>query len=125
MSNKIIRQVLRLVVISIALGVCASEASAQSIMACEYQLSIDQEPCASGSAGEECRMATYGPFGLCLLGVIPDQVAANPQGFCSQAQVDANQCWLDYESCGGLSVYGCWETYYYVCRAESGIDYCQ
>lgn len=45
--------------------------------------------------------------------------------FCDCARAAAQQCWSDYVACGGLEVEGCWETYYYQCRPDSGIDQCQ
>jgi hypothetical protein len=125
MSKKTVRQVLRLVAISLVFGVYASEAAAQSIQSCEFQLSNDQYPCAPGAAGWPCREAAYPAFNSCLSGVFPDQVAADPEGFCTQAQINLNSCWSAYENCGGFYEEGCWEAYYYVCRAETGIDYCQ
>lgn len=59
---------------------------------------------------------------------IPKADAANCPGdpwfFCDCARAAAQQCWWDYEACGGLFVEGCWETYSQ-CRLDSGIDQCQ
>ena len=125
MSHKNVRRVLALLVVSLAFGVCVSRASAQSIQACEFQLSIDQYPCASGSAGWPCREETYFAFERCLLGVFPDLYEPAPVEFCAQAQSDLNACWQAYQNCGGFYTDGCWEAYYYNCRPKTGIDMCQ
>ena len=48
----------------------------------------------------------------------------DPWFFCDCARAAAQQCWWDYEACGGLFVEGCYETYSQ-CRLDSGIDQCQ
>ena len=124
MSGKNIRRVLGLLIISVAFGVCASRAAAQSVQGCEFQLSIDQYPCAAGASGWPCREAQYPAFNICLLGVFPDLYAMEPIQFCSQAQSDLNSCWSAYQNCGGFYTQGCWEEYYYNCRPKTGIDMC-
>jgi hypothetical protein len=48
----------------------------------------------------------------------------DPWFFCDCARAAAQQCWLDYQNCGGFFVEGCWETYSQ-CRTDSGIDQCE
>ena len=48
----------------------------------------------------------------------------DPFFFCDCARAAAQQCWWDYQFCGGFQVEGCWETYSQ-CRADSGIDQCE
>jgi hypothetical protein len=48
----------------------------------------------------------------------------DPAFFCDCARAAAQQCWWDYQACGGLEVDGCWDTYSQ-CRLDSGIDQCE
>lgn len=48
----------------------------------------------------------------------------DPFFFCDCARAAAQQCWWDFQACGGIWVEGCWETYS-ACVLESGIDQCQ
>jgi hypothetical protein len=48
----------------------------------------------------------------------------DPYFFCDCARAAAQQCWWDYQACGGIWVEGCWETYSQ-CRLDSGIDQCE
>jgi hypothetical protein len=103
----------------------AGTAHGQSLEDCEFAETTCVNQCGSGSQGESCRNSCYRQLDLCLSGVFPDEQAADPEGFCENAQSQLNQCWVDYQNCGGFYTDGCWEHYYYECRAESGIDYCQ
>lgn len=48
----------------------------------------------------------------------------DPAFFCDCARAAAQQCWFQYQECGGFMVDGCWDTYSQ-CEADSGIDSCQ
>lgn len=48
----------------------------------------------------------------------------DPWFFCTCARMAAQQCWQDYEACGGFFVEGC-SAAYSQCRHESGIDQCE
>jgi hypothetical protein len=50
--------------------------------------------------------------------------SGNPFFFCECARAAVQQCWSDYEACGGFFVDGCWDTYSQ-CELDSGIDQCQ
>lgn len=81
-------------------------------------------------------MASALKKGLKILAVLAFAAAATPSQeagavtgpdpwfFCDCARAAAQQCWWEYEACGGLFVEGCWETYSQ-CRLESGIDQCE
>lgn len=48
----------------------------------------------------------------------------DPWFFCACARHEAQQCWFDYQACGGFFVEGCWETYSQ-CRFDSGVHLCE
>lgn len=48
----------------------------------------------------------------------------DPAFFCDCARAAAQQCWSDYQACGGFFADGCWDTYSQ-CELDSGIDECQ
>jgi hypothetical protein len=53
-----------------------------------------------------------------------DCSAGDPWFFCQCARAEAQQCWADYQACGGFFVQGCSDTYSQ-CRLDSGVDQCE
>ena len=124
MLKKMITRGVILMFLVIALGY-SPKTEAHYLAGCDYVLAYELAGCEPGSAGSNCRIQCYSAFQTCLQEPFEDQYAENSSGFCTEAQIELNSCWLEYENCGGLLVDGCWEQFYYVCRAASGIDYCQ
>lgn len=126
-NTRILLRLLLLLLVGVMLEAGARVGQAQEdvrLLLCEYRYTTNLQNCAPND--EACRDYALGQYTLCLLNIGPGGGGGSGGGveFCAQAKWRFDQCWGEYQICGGFFGEGCWDTYY-SCWQASGIDQCQ
>jgi hypothetical protein len=125
-TSKVLRLLLLLLVaVMVEAGARVGHAQDLGLQLCEFRYTNDLQQCAPND--DVCQSAALGKYTLCLLNLGAGGGGGGGGGseaFCVGAKWKFDQCWGEYQACGGFFVDGCWDTYY-SCWQDSGIDQCQ